>query len=665
MAERDPLEDELRRLEKRGLQRIQQSRSGPDPQDRADAAAMEAEAERAGAHEIAEAILDSKGLRPTSTGLVVTFLLAFAMAAGGVPPLWVAIGTIVALLIELTRLGSGELVNPGNLFYILFVVFHIFIDAVQAFSYGPSRFTALFAFGLVYWGLFRRNDVPFNTLNAGRYAGLLLGCIFMWVVYGFVPTIFSWLARVGVGQEVFNVLLVVGPPIVLLFLLPETLLIKSGKQFWLILGIIALVAFAYNAGLAGSVLSIPGLQASPFAVDRWGAASNFGMLFWNPIKHATLNFYEMVYAPACHTVIDGLEKFVGGESSGMADSLCPAIKELEAKKRFDANASSTPGGLAGWISHRIDFATGQVEETKKEPPGVFLDPLIAQSAAVEGQPVIATSQIRAVTLDKPLNINLFCKAMGEKSNHTADSITPAKTIVVEKKDQKGIICMFDSLPAETFTFLVTASFDFKTVSYTKSYLALDTEISALGSRDAWFDRYDITERSPEPKFTPGPVSMGVRIEEQQPIIMYPKASPQRLFINIPIQNAYNGKVRQINRLLIALPKGLELEGVFGGRQKGDIEKIECNQLSDEDRRGCNDDFFNVYDVVVQDKDVTGITYRAVATVADYVSLLSPAPPAAQYVKVIVDYNYVLEQRSPGLTIEKAASKGLTEEVESR
>lgn len=664
MAERDPLEDELRRLERQSLERLQRSSGGSRSRDVSDAAEVEAEAERAGAHEIAEAILQSKGKRPQSTGIVITFLLAFALAAGGVPPLWVALGTIVALLIELTRLGSGELVNPGNLFYILFVVFHFFIDAVQAFSYGPSRFTALFAFGLVYWGLFRRNDVPLNAVSVGRYIGLLLGCIFAWVLYGFVPTIFSWLAKVGVGQEVFNVLLVVGPPIVLLFLLPETLLIKSGKQFWLILGIIALVAFAYNAGLAGSVLSIPGLQASPFAVDNWGAVSNFGMLFWNPIKHATVNFYEMVYAPACHVVIDGLDKLVGGDSSGMADSLCPKIKELEAKKRFEANVSGSPGGFTGWIQRRIDFATGQVEETKKEVPGVFLDPLFAQSAAVEGQPVIATSQVRAVTLDKPLEINLFCKAIGEKSNFTADSITPSKKVVVEKKDQKGIICMFDSLPAESFTFLVTASFDFKTVSYVKSYLALDNEISALGSRDAWFDRYDIVDRSSEPKFTPGPVSMGVRIEEQQPIILYPKASPQRLFINIPIQNAYNGRVRQINRLLIALPKGLELEGVFGGRQKGDVEQIGCNQLSDEDRRGCNDDFFNVYDVVVQDKDVTGITYRAVATVADYASLLSPAPPAAQYVKVIADYNYVLEERSPGLTVEKAASKGLTEEVEN-
>ena len=62
-------------------------------------------------------------------------------------------------------------------------------------------------------------------------------------------------------------------------------------------------------------------------------------------------------------------------------------------------------------------------------------------------------------------------------------------------------------------------------------------------------------------------------------------------------------------------------------------------------------------MAVGDTDVAGIQYRAILSVVDFAALLGKAAPSTQFIKVTLDYDYVIEQRSAPLHVEKAADIG--------
>ena len=126
MARSNDTESELRRLEQLEMQRLRrdQQASQGSGSDLVEATREEAEAERTGAQVIADALLAGKGLRPSATPLVIVFLIAFALGSVGIDPMFVAVGTLVMLLVVLVWMGSDELVNYANLFFILFLIFH-------------------------------------------------------------------------------------------------------------------------------------------------------------------------------------------------------------------------------------------------------------------------------------------------------------------------------------------------------------------------------------------------------------------------------------------------------------------------------------------------------------------------------------------------------------
>lgn len=645
----------------------------------------EAESLRTGLHEIAQAALGAKGGIPSPAPMVIAFIIIFAVVAAGAPPMVSMIAGAVAILIAAIKMGPSEVFKLPFIFWVLFTVWSVFIDAAQSFAWGHSRYTALFAFGVVYWGLFvkpKRLTLPSSLDELKSIIFPLFGCIFAWLAYGFLPTILSYLAKAGVGTELINVILVMGPIVVMAFLLPESMILEGVKQFILMLILVSLVMYAYNVGLSQSLIKMPFDQGVALSADQWGAARDFFNFFLTPIKDASMKFYVLFYGPACIKAISGLDQWFSGGDSGLVEAICPAgIKELTAAEKAKAEKEKGPGGIQGWLDKRIAFATGQVEETKEEPPGVTLFALEPQSTAVEHQPFTVKSKIRAVSLDKPLQIDLFCKGTyekpitgkleaGKKATETisissmtdAVKVIPGSKIQLDAKTklEKGVVCLYEDLEAQTYAFLLSASFEFKTVSYLKLYFATDDQITALKTRDAWFDRYGITDTAPEPKYTPGPVSMGIRVEEPEPIALYPKFAPQRIFLNIPIQNAYQGKLKEIKRFFLILPEGLSIEGFYGGQEKGVPEKITCADLPSDDARGCSDDLklaiYEIKNLKLGAKDETGIQYRVILRVDDYVSLLGQAAPSIQYIKAIVDYDYLLEQRSSAVTVEKSASE---------
>ena len=296
----------------------------------------EAESLRTGLHEIAQAALGAKGGIPSPAPMVIAFIIIFAVVAAGAPPMVSMIAGAVAILIAAIKMGPSEAFKLPFIFWVIFTVWSVFIDAAQSFVWGPSRYTALFAFGIVYWGLFvkpKKLTLPSSFDDLKTILVPLFGCILAWLAYGFLPTILSYLGKVGVGSELINVVLVMGPIIVMAFLLPESVILEGVKQFILMLILVSLTMYAYNVGLSQSLIKMPFDQGVSISADQWGAARDFFNFFLTPIKDASMKFYVMFYGPACHNVFDWLERTAYGDVSGIGDEFCLMLRNSPPLRR--------------------------------------------------------------------------------------------------------------------------------------------------------------------------------------------------------------------------------------------------------------------------------------------------------------------------------------------
>lgn len=293
-----------------------------------------------------------------------------------------------------------------------------------------------------------------------------------------------------------------------------------------------------------------------------------------------------------------------------------------------------------------DYYTGKVDENAQAKLGVYLEDIKqADPTFYEHRDVILFATLIVQTLDEEMNVDLYCQSDEQKEGVTPQ-IFPQESFVVDLYEEREIDCKFKpgDLNKGPQTVKLGAKFNFKTMSYVKSYF-MDLERLRSMRREEIdpLDQYGITDKTPVATYTVGPVGIGMSVGKP-PIGLDLEAQQTTMTLGITIENKWDGIVTQVNRMVIILPTGFDLIDIGAN-----YSQVLCVDLPENESLLCSDDENNIY--VVTTDEIPKIhkdnykSYRAYMRVnkENYDKILGLSPVSTKYFKVTVDYTYNLEK----------------------
>lgn len=435
------------------------------------------------------------------------------------------------------------------------------------------------------------------------------------------PYFFTYMLKLGVlTTALYNILVSVFHPFLVYIFFVHSVFYPDSpfRKYFIVASFILILVFgltAINAVNAGS-FDIPWLTP----IEK----TNFLGAWYSVVKTLTQPVIDLVKG-AYYTIFG---KFLGIVPM-------PAVEGEEAEKK---------AGIMGFIEKRIAFATGRVEEGAKKKLGVFLDELKQTGDRFyERAPVNVYSTLTAETLEgSTINVELSCRLDNKTNIINAADYVPQRLIEIFEKDKRGVECIFDDVPAGRYNAIMEADFGFETVSYLKAYFIDSAVLRSLRQAGVdFFKHYNLKDRSPVAQSTSGPVLVGIGVDSQ-PLIVE-KIAQQRIPLTIKLTNNWEGRIRELSKVIIAVPKGVIVGKFYGLRGEVPVQPISCAKLSAGEQQFCDDALYNLYEIEAKQADVKeDVRYGAVLEVANPLLLLGQTPPSIQYFKVSVKYIYSLK-----------------------
>ena len=330
-----------------------------------------------------------------------------------------------------------------------------------------------------------------------------------------------------------------------------------------------------------------------------------------------------------------------------------AVKEMFAKAKVGFvqmyNATVSYKQKQAQQLQALGFYEGQVDSKSKEQLGVYFGELQSLKQEYSSQEFVDIfTTLSAQTLDTasgPLTIAVSCSG----PDGLAGEITPesSRLAQVENFDQLSIDCVIRNGfvvatgKTESKTITIAADFGFSTMSYLRSYFMDQERLRTLRrmSIDP-LSQYGITDKNPKAISTSGPVLIGMSIGEQLPIGIDPKGN-QILTLGITLSNKWTGKLKNINKLTLVLPKGIQIEKDGVLPQGAQFVSSNCFGIV-----GCDDKIQNVYQITgiaLPRAEVSYTTIRIMLKVVSPGDLLGVSPLAIKSIWAIAGYDYRLEK----------------------
>ncbi len=305
-----------------------------------------------------------------------------------------------------------------------------------------------------------------------------------------------------------------------------------------------------------------------------------------------------------------------------------------------------------------DYYTGQVEQTKNEPIGVYLEDVQSlRSQFLSDEPVVVSFTLKARGLDKPIKIKPSCKAklkdgelkgtipLGESKDELEIStyeklnlecdFEPQSTAVADKK-----IELDRSTEVE-----VNAEFSMKTISYLKEYfIDFDRKLSLDKQQIDPFTQYKITDQNPTTQFSNGPLMIGMNVGD--PLLSIKKGRLGPTF-KVTVDNRWPGKLTKIKKMIVYIPEGLE------------ADKTRCRDFS-EITFAKGDEYYQenykTYSLDVEKTKLNAVlsdlqnvrsylNFVCGTTIVDAQKLLGQTPVATQYFKTTIEYDYTSTEKT--------------------
>ena len=302
-------------------------------------------------------------------------------------------------------------------------------------------------------------------------------------------------------------------------------------------------------------------------------------------------------------------------------------------KNFINWIRNLPTSLRKTYEAQLEYATGGyypglVEENIDKPLGVYLKDIRAMNSRFyKGEPIIVWADLKATTLEEPINIELNCY-----STNREGTINPSKIGVYTSEDLT-VECKFDELSPGTHEVKISSKFNFETYSSIKTYL-----IDKATLRNARKDNIDILakyglDKNPMSYSTNGPVQLNLGTNSPPIGVTKSELGPA---IGITIENRWNGKIEKINKFVLIIPQGLGLYGACKDifKQADGYEKIK-------------EDGYNVYEMKPESLKLLKMStsfksFKCLTFVKDIGTLLGDRPIAIKHLGAKIEYVYALE-----------------------
>jgi len=293
-----------------------------------------------------------------------------------------------------------------------------------------------------------------------------------------------------------------------------------------------------------------------------------------------------------------------------------------------------------------DYYTGKVDENSKSKLGVYLEDLKqADPIIYRDRPLIMYANMKVLTLDEPVNVSLYCKTDGLEG--TKPQLFPTDKFIVDTYEEQEIDCMFEpySVKKGAWAFEIGADFNFKTLSYVKSYFMDADRLRGLRSEEIDpLEQYGIKDTRPESIYTVGPVGIGMSVGKP-PVGLDPNQEQSIITIGITLNNLWDGSITKVNRFILILPKGFTLEEMGGI----EVTRVECSSLPEKEQELCSDEHNTIY--IVSDPSFVEVekgdfkSYRGFMKInkGDFKNILGLTPVSTKYFKATVDYTYRLKE----------------------
>ncbi len=340
--------------------------------------------------------------------------------------------------------------------------------------------------------------------------------------------------------------------------------------------------------------------------------------------------------------------------------------------RFTTTIKKIPAKLKDSYEDQLEYATGgyyrgQVEENAEAPLGVFIENIITSSDRYfQDESIIIWADLKARTLKDPIGIIMNCTT-GEEATKKDGEIKPDyfedKEIQfnISAAEEEGIQCKLPNHEPGTHTVRLSAEFNFETMAYLKTYF-MDVERMRALRRDEIdpLEQYGITEKSPVAVHTKGPVKIGLGTNDQLPIGLG-EDYIQKPRLGITIENEWNGKIKDIDKLIIQIPKSMQLEPTDESTFcNGWFEAVDPGELADV----MKDDNYVAYSLNSAGKKTFKFPIERFETIRCIIEIdrssirdvLGNTPIATHYYRADVKYTYFVEKtksikviKTPGKT----------------
>jgi len=307
---------------------------------------------------------------------------------------------------------------------------------------------------------------------------------------------------------------------------------------------------------------------------------------------------------------------------------------------------------------RGDYYTAKVDTRSGVPNKVELRELRpTQKSFRDTDQLVVFATLAAETLETDTvgEATVLCSAstdIPKGGRKTYDGkMQPTGPLTLRAFENYDLTCSF---PAGTFSqptiksavVNMTASFDFSTQAYVKTYW-MDRQ-RYLEFRKTNTDPlvfYEVPERQPQTIHTAGPVKLTIGLRGSQQVFTLDRSVPQDvdLTLSLTIENTgKGGRIGIVHDVVLVVPKGMRVMSVAG--QPTPPKQIACKDVPALGE-GCADDVSTIYLLEPKNVDATGfltLLYSIKVAPGDYEKILSTSPLTARFFKTSARYNYVLE-----------------------
>jgi hypothetical protein len=245
-----------------------------------------------------------------------------------------------------------------------------------------------------------------------------------------------------------------------------------------------------------------------------------------------------------------------GREEGVA-----VIGPVEVFKRTLGEVENFWADLKRSTEQQLEYATGgyykgKVEENEKAQLGVYIENLqAADRTFYSGEQVVIWGDLKARTLDQPINVSLKCGANGAEGD-----VLPKGEYEIERLEDLGFECRIpaNKLKNGSNTINITVEFNFKTLAFLKTYLMHRDRIRALRKENIDpLTEYGIIDKTPTAVYTNGPIRLGMGTIEP-PVGLIDDTSIS--FIGVTVENQWQGHIKEIKQLEIQIPTKIPMEG---------------------------------------------------------------------------------------------------------